>query len=80
MNAILGSHGPSIVQQSYASRIPSLDPPENEGTFMHGKQSILLSSALQLSNTISATKAVTCRRKSSRTAKATDNRQIKVKI
>lgn len=38
---------------------------------MHGKQSILLSLALKQSKTISATKAVTCRRKSSKTAKAT---------
>jgi len=37
---------------------------------MHGKQSTLLSSARKESRTIKATKAVTCRRKSKRTANA----------
>jgi len=37
---------------------------------MHGKQSTLLSSARRESRTIKATKAVTCRRKSKRTANA----------
>lgn len=41
-----------------------------EETFMQGKQSTLLSSALKKSKTIKATKAVTCRRKSRRTANA----------
>lgn len=40
-------------------------------TLMQGKQSILLSSALRKSKAIKATKAVTCKRKSNRTAKAT---------
>jgi len=40
---------------------------------MHGKQSILLSLALSKSNVTKATKAVICRRKSSRTAKAIEN-------
>lgn len=42
---------------------------------MHGKQSTLLSSALRQSKTISETKAVTCRRKSSRTANATKRKK-----
>lgn len=42
----------------------------NECTFMHGKQSTLLSSARWESRTIRATKAVTCRTKSKRTANA----------
>uniref|UniRef100_A0A7C8ZWA3 Uncharacterized protein n=1 Tax=Opuntia streptacantha TaxID=393608 RepID=A0A7C8ZWA3_OPUST len=41
-----------------------------EETFMQGKQSTLWSSVLRKSNTINATKAVTCRRKSRRTASA----------
>lgn len=41
-----------------------------ECTFMHGKQSTLLSSARKESRTIRATNAVTCRRKSKRTANA----------
>lgn len=41
-----------------------------DGTFMHGKQSTLLSSARKKSKAIKATNAVTCRRKSRRTASA----------
>lgn len=58
-------------------KIPSSDSPPDEGIFMHGKQSILLSSALKQSKTINATKAVTCRKKSSKTAKATGEEKIK---
>ena len=50
--------------------LPSLGATEDVGIFMHGKQSTLLSSALEKSKTINATKAVTCRKKSNRTAKA----------
>lgn len=50
-------------------KIPSFGS-EDVGIFMHGKQSILLSSALKRSKTINATKAVTCRKKSNSTAKA----------
>lgn len=39
-------------------------------TLIHGKQSILLSSALKKSKQIKATNAVTCRRKSNKTANA----------
>ena len=60
-----------IYNESKPAQIPSLGSTEDEGSFMHGKQSILLSSALKKSKTINATNAVTCRRKSSRTAKAT---------
>lgn len=45
---------------------------------MHGKQSTLLSSALEKSKTINATKAVTCKKKSNKTAKA-NNRKDKRK-
>lgn len=58
-------------------KIPSSDTPKDEGIFTHGKQSILLSSALKQSKTIKATKAVTCRRKSNRTAKATTKKGYK---
>lgn len=54
--------------------IPSFGSIEVAETFMHGKQSILLSSALKRSKTINATKAVTCRKKSNSTAKATQRR------
>lgn len=58
-------------------KVPSLGPTNDPGSFMHGRQSILLSSALKKSKTINATKAVTCRRKSSRTAKATEKQVVK---
>jgi hypothetical protein len=46
---------------------------------MHGKQSILLSLALTESNVTKATKAVICRIKSSRTAKAIEKIVSEVK-
>lgn len=55
--------------------IPSLGSAEEVGIFMHGKQSILLSSALEKSKTIKATKAVTCRKKSNRTANASPKKK-----
>lgn len=51
------------------SRIP-LSELAYDATFIHGKQSTLLSSVRKKSKAIKATNAVTCRRKSRRTASA----------
>jgi hypothetical protein len=59
-----------VSPQIKISVIPLSGSACKEGTFMHGKQSTLLSSALKESRTIRATNAVTCRRKSKRTANA----------
>lgn len=50
--------------------IPLSESAYDEETLKQGKQSTLLSSALKKSKTINATKAVTCKRKSKRTANA----------
>lgn len=47
-------------------------------SFIQGKQSILLSSALRKSKIIKATNAVTCRRKSNRTASAANRVYVEV--
>jgi hypothetical protein len=50
--------------------LPLSESADEDEIFWHGMQSILLSSARKKSKTMKATKAVTCRRKSKRTASA----------
>lgn len=79
INSILNAKQPQHTPLQHTN-IPSLDSTKDEETFMHGKQSTLPSSALKKSKYINATNAVTCRKKSSRTARATKERQIQINV
>lgn len=59
-----------MIHQTIPPIIPFSDSAYVDDTFIHGKQSTLLPSARRKSKTIRETKAVTCRRKSNRTASA----------
>lgn len=62
---------PYEIKERKLQGIPVSCSTDDVGIFMQGKQSILRCSALKKSKTINATKAVTCKKKSSSTAKAT---------